>query len=376
MEIKMRHVVDVRRRMASGLPVNDNVIEDCLGPLRRHRQEIGEIRVGALGRFWQAFKHTRRKDHANRRRLAVGVGTDNGVRCAVADAHRVALVGRGLALGGHRSYREHGSDCRKNEKRAPASTHAGPNHNFSPSNWQASPPSQLSYLSRRCIGPTGGIYRDARSYSAPPMSLLGHKRPSHSAPMPANVRYAPASSTGRCNTGVKSLRWGFKLQGLTWSFIELTRHFVQIGLRVHRQVGSLRKVLSQQTVGVLIGTALPRTLRIAEVNLDDILATSQNTPSFPFKIKCCVDQLRPPSNSGQILQRSEMTLSANRVIRCNAVKQRAISPSPLNYPRGHSMPRAGVFVSGGQYRRKNFNYCISRTLRWMRSDLSHREKTK
>src|ERR1035441_3088312 len=76
-----------------------------------------------------------------------------------------------------------------------------------------------------------------------------------------------ASSTGRCNTGVKSLCWGFELQGLTWSFIELTRHFVQIGLRVHRQVSSLRKVLSQQTIGVLVGTALPRTLRIAEVNV-------------------------------------------------------------------------------------------------------------
>ena len=31
-----------------------------------------------------------------------------------------------------------------------------------------------------------------------------------------------------------------------------------------RQVGSLRKIRSQQTIGVLIGTALPRTLRIAE----------------------------------------------------------------------------------------------------------------
>src|SRR5450759_4773773 len=77
-----------------------------------------------------------------------------------------------------------------------------------------------------------------------------------------------AGSTGRCNTGVKSLCRGFELQGLTWSFIELTRHFVQIGLRVHRQVSSLRKVLSQQTIGVLVGTALPRTLRIAEVNVD------------------------------------------------------------------------------------------------------------
>jgi hypothetical protein len=46
------------------------------------------------------------------------------------------------------------------------------------------------------------------------------------------------------------------------------RYFVQMSLRVYRQVGSLRKILSQQTIGVLIGTALPRTLRIAEVNVD------------------------------------------------------------------------------------------------------------
>src|SRR6266481_6601787 len=31
-----------------------------------------------------------------------------------------------------------------------------------------------------------------------------------------------AGSTGRRNTGIKSLCRGFKLQGLTWSFIELT----------------------------------------------------------------------------------------------------------------------------------------------------------
>jgi adenylate cyclase len=44
------------------------------------------------------------------------------------------------------------------------------------------------------------------------------------------VQYVIAGSTGRRNTGVKSLRWGFKLQGLTGSFVELTSHFVQIGL--------------------------------------------------------------------------------------------------------------------------------------------------
>src|SRR5665647_176504 len=83
-----------------------------------------------------------------------------------------------------------------------------------------------------------------------------------------DVRSWGAGSTGRRNTGVKSLCWGFKLQGLTWSFVELTSHFVQIGLRVHRQVGALRKVLSQQAVGVLVRPALPRALRIAKINVD------------------------------------------------------------------------------------------------------------
>src|SRR5712691_6328844 len=87
--------------------------------------------------------------------------------------------------------------------------------------------------------------------------------------MRANVfRCSPAGSTGRRNTGVKSLCWGFKLQGLTWSFVELTSHFVQIGLRVQRQVGALRKVLSQQAIGVLVRPALPRALRIAKIYVD------------------------------------------------------------------------------------------------------------
>ncbi len=41
-----------------------------------------------------------------------------------------------------------------------------------------------------------------------------------------------------------------------------------MGLRMHRQVGALGKVLSQQAIGVFIRAALPRTLRIAEVNID------------------------------------------------------------------------------------------------------------
>ncbi len=93
-------------------------------------------------------------------------------------------------------------------------------------------------------------------------SVASHSR------CPHTVRFAAAGSTGRRNTGTKSLCWGFKLQGLTRPFVELTSHLVQSGLRVHRQIGALRKVLSQQAVGVLVQSALPRALRIAKINVD------------------------------------------------------------------------------------------------------------
>ena len=45
---------------------------------------------------------------------------------------------------------------------------------------------------------------------------------------------------------------------------------------MHRQVGPLREVLPEQTIGVFIGAALPRTLRIAEVNVVDLAADCQS----------------------------------------------------------------------------------------------------
>jgi hypothetical protein len=41
-----------------------------------------------------------------------------------------------------------------------------------------------------------------------------------------------------------------------------------MGLRMHRQVGALRKVLSQQAIGILVRPALPRALRIAKIHVD------------------------------------------------------------------------------------------------------------
>src|SRR3974377_2436442 len=86
--------------------------------------------------------------------------------------------------------------------------------------------------------------------------------------MVAGMPLTAARSPHRRKTCVKSLCWGFKPQVLTGPLVELACHSVQVSLRVDRQVSSFRKVLSQQTIGVLIGTALPRTLRIAEVNID------------------------------------------------------------------------------------------------------------
>jgi hypothetical protein len=77
-----------------------------------------------------------------------------------------------------------------------------------------------------------------------------------------------ATSIGRRNTCVKSFCRRFKFQRLSRSFVELTRYFVQLSLRVYRQVRSLGEVLSQKPIGVLIGTTLPRTLRVAEVDIN------------------------------------------------------------------------------------------------------------
>src|SRR3979490_2278545 len=52
--------------------------------------------------------------------------------------------------------------------------------------------------------------------------------------VPVDVRLWGAGSTGRRNTGFDFLCWVLKLKGLTWSFVELTSHFVLIGLRMHR----------------------------------------------------------------------------------------------------------------------------------------------
>ena len=77
-----------------------------------------------------------------------------------------------------------------------------------------------------------------------------------------------AVSTGRRNTGMEFTSRGIKVQSFSRALVELASHLVEVGLGVAGQVGFLREVLAQQTVGVLVGAALPGALRIAEVDVD------------------------------------------------------------------------------------------------------------
>src|ERR1700730_8080047 len=81
-----------------------------------------------------------------------------------------------------------------------------------------------------------------------------------------------------------------------------------MSLRIHRQIGPTRKVLPQQAIGVLVGPALPRTLRVAEVNIDvgrqrkssiirKFLATV--AVHLNFQNRQCVQRRRCPSSPHQ-----------------------------------------------------------------------------
>jgi hypothetical protein len=73
----------------------------------------------------------------------------------------------------------------------------------------------------------------------------------------------PVDATQALNVG-----WGSECQTSYMAVRLADSHFIQMSLRIHRQIGPSQKVLPEQTIGVLIGPALPRTLRVAEVNID------------------------------------------------------------------------------------------------------------
>ena len=71
---------------------------------------------------------------------------------------------------------------------------------------------------------------------------------------------------GRRNTCAQFTRWSLEAQSFSRALIETQRDLVQLGLRVAGKIGSLRQVLTQQTVGVFVGSSLPGAVRVTEVN--------------------------------------------------------------------------------------------------------------
>jgi putative transposase len=71
-----------------------------------------------------------------------------------------------------------------------------------------------------------------------------------------------------CQPSVKGFGRGRPAEGLSWSRVEGCGDSGERLGAVHAQVRALRKVLAQQSIGVLVGAALPRALRIAEIDLD------------------------------------------------------------------------------------------------------------
>ena len=61
-----------------------------------------------------------------------------------------------------------------------------------------------------------------------------------------------AVSTGRRNAFVKSLRRRVEVQSFPRPLVEPPRDFIEVSLRVRRQIGLPRKILPQEQVGVLV----------------------------------------------------------------------------------------------------------------------------
>src|SRR5437763_899161 len=65
---------------------------------------------------------------------------------------------------------------------------------------------------------------------------------------------------------LEDLDWFSPVQRLAWSAIQFRRYFIKFLLGAQGQVGAFREVLPKQPVRVLVGAALPRRVRVAEID--------------------------------------------------------------------------------------------------------------
>src|SRR5512144_2203201 len=119
------------------------------------------------------------------------------------------------------------------------------------------------------------VSASALSYESPTLPTEGSMPASASRSLYLIETYW-ADSNGRRNTDfvdlrqprVKCLCGRFPAQRLSRPGVEGGRHRRDLLSAVRTQIGAFREVLTQQSVGVLVGATLPRALRIAEVDLD------------------------------------------------------------------------------------------------------------
>jgi hypothetical protein len=167
--------------------------------------------------------------------------------------------------------------------------------------------------------------RDAGSGENPPMSvggvLGGFKRR-------RNIVFAHG-----LKPPVKRLCGRFPVEPLPWPGIEGRSYGADILSGVHAEIGAFREVLSQQSVCVLVGAALPRTSRITEMDLDPGIDPQASvlghlSPHEP--------PLRKFKTAAEICSTPKMTANATAPAAAPSVKShvgdggnRAISPIDL-----------------------------------------------
>jgi hypothetical protein len=75
--------------------------------------------------------------------------------------------------------------------------------------------------------------------------------------------------------------WCLPRKDLSWSGVECVSNSLKVLSGPSRHVSALRKVLAEESIGVLVGASLPRTLRIGEENSNqDFKGTVSSTSSI------------------------------------------------------------------------------------------------
>jgi hypothetical protein len=129
-------------------------------------------------------------------------------------------------------------------------------------------------------------------YHVSPVVRLRVNRPS-GGPLPSlfyRMRWGGFNRSWRHNaprSASRRLRSAFSNLASAWSAIHLCRYFIKFFLGVQGQIGAFRKVLPEQPAGVLVGAALPRWVRVAEMPVR-IVNSAWRAISLPGpRSRCC-----------------------------------------------------------------------------------------